>query len=670
MAMPPRDDIPRWLSNNQQKNEYLKKVRAETRDVGMHPPMMEEDIELKLRLKEELLLFCTRMFPNIFYLELSQDHLDVIENLERCIKGGGIYVQAMPRGSGKTSITICAVLWAILNGWRKYILVVAADKEAAESILSTITEELEGNDELMRFYPEACHYFRALEGNVVRARHQMVEGEESRIVYKKDRLRMARYPDADEEIEWCAESIIEARGLTGRVRGANIRMEDGSILRPDFCTVDDPQTAESAKSMSQIAFREKLILQDVFCTSGPGKRRMSGVMQCTVIQDGDLSDRFLKRYASKRAKMVYKWPSKKEGKEMWEQYIQLRRKHLKTGNEDKICNSFYIDNRSIMDEGAVVGWPQRYNENEISAIQSAYNIIAEIGTDAFEAEYQNQPRSQASDSVYTLSPIDVASSVHQETRGTIPECVRRTVIGIDVNNYALSWAFVGSPLYLSSYVMDYQKYTGDGSQKILWTPKSGASIETVLSNELINLINKLVDKYHPHMVVVDGNYMTKIVQAVVKMMDAKVGPRIIVGRGTPSERYRSPNALNADKVCNRCHLTKESGEIWFDSHFWHMHTQKGFLLNPGAAGATSIFDKANHRMYSEEVCSEKLLDHYVRNGIEKYTWSTIGKNDLFDATVMAVVGLHMMGANFSGTPVVVKKQNKRARRKPRRPIED
>jgi len=52
-------------------------------------------------------------------------------------------------------------------------------------------------------------------------------------------------------------------------------------VRPALVVLDDPQTDESARSLSQCANRESVLAGAVLGLAGPGKK-ISGIMPCTV----------------------------------------------------------------------------------------------------------------------------------------------------------------------------------------------------------------------------------------------------------------------------------------------------------------------------------------------------------------------------------------------------
>ena len=92
------------------------------------------------------------------------------------------------------------------------------------------------------------------------------------------------------------------------------KRSDGHAVRPSLVVLDDPQTDESARSLSQCANRESILAGAVLGLAGPGKK-ISGIMPCTVIRPADMADNILDRdkhpeWNGERTKMVYAFPRK------------------------------------------------------------------------------------------------------------------------------------------------------------------------------------------------------------------------------------------------------------------------------------------------------------------------------------------------------------------------
>ena len=68
----------------------------------------------------------------------------------------------------------------------------------------------------------------------------------------------------------------------------------------------------------------------------------------------------------------------------------MRADSLRNDGDGSEATEFYRANREAMDAGAIVAWPQRHNEDELSAIQHAMNLRLRDEA-AFFAEYQNEP---------------------------------------------------------------------------------------------------------------------------------------------------------------------------------------------------------------------------------------------------------------------------------------
>src|SRR5690606_10534550 len=106
---------------------------------------------------------------------------------------------------------------------------------------------------------------------------------------------------------------VSVAGLTGSIRGQSTTLPNGSIIRPEFVILDDPQTRESAHSLSQNQRRKAIIKGDVLGMAGPG-RKIAAVMPCTVIRADDMADEMLDRkknaeWSGRKTKMVYRFPT-------------------------------------------------------------------------------------------------------------------------------------------------------------------------------------------------------------------------------------------------------------------------------------------------------------------------------------------------------------------------
>ena len=238
------------------------------------------------------------------------------------------------------------------------------------------------------------------------------------------------------------------------IRGQNYARTDGQVVRPQLVMVDDPQTTESAWSPSQSQRREAILAGDVLGMAGPG-RKIAGLMACTVIRPADMADNILDRekhpeWQGERTKMVYAFPNNEK---LWAKYAELRADSLRNDGDGAEATDFYRDNRQAMDTGAVVAWPQRFNTDEISAIQHAMNLKLRDEA-AFFAEYQNEPIvEEIGEEMLTAEQI--AGKLNGYRPGEIPIGCNHLTMFIDVQQKVLFWMLCAWEENFTGYVVDY-----------------------------------------------------------------------------------------------------------------------------------------------------------------------------------------------------------------------
>ena len=98
-----------------QKNaERMRRERAKFSEIGEVPSV--KDPERRESCAFDLRLFCETYRSQVFHYGWSDDHLKILETIESVILGESstsLMAIAMPRGSGKTTISITAAIWAL-----------------------------------------------------------------------------------------------------------------------------------------------------------------------------------------------------------------------------------------------------------------------------------------------------------------------------------------------------------------------------------------------------------------------------------------------------------------------------------------------------------------------------------------------------------------------------
>ena len=140
------------------------------------------------RCKKSLRLFAETYFPERFTLKWSPDHLDFISHLEDRITEGGYKAQAMPRGSGKSSLVITAAEWAALYGFRQYLFLIAVSDSKAKVLIDVIKTDLFANEKLAADFPEACYPIKKLEQKSIKAKSQTLNGDPTYITWSTNRI--------------------------------------------------------------------------------------------------------------------------------------------------------------------------------------------------------------------------------------------------------------------------------------------------------------------------------------------------------------------------------------------------------------------------------------------------------------------------------------------------
>ena len=395
-------------------------------------------------------VFAETYFSAAFCLAWSQAHLKAIERIERAVVHGELYALAMPRASGKTTLTTIACIWAVLTGRHRMVAMIAANAGKAKQLLKAVKIHLRGNELLRADFPEVCYPIHKL-GNVnQRSPGQTYNGQPTMMEYTATMLVLPTIPGSVAS----GATILCAGMEGGDIRGAHRPLESGEIMRPSLVLIDDPQTRKSARSDMQNQTREAILAGDVLMMAGPG-RKIAGLMGCTVIVRGDMADRILDRklhpeWQGERTAMLTRFP---DDMKLWDEYGERRAAELANDGDGSLATEFYRAHREEMDRGALPSWPARYNADELSAVQHAMNLYYRDRA-AFFAECQNAPLDDHRDEEL-LDADAIARQLNGAPRGAAPlECAKLTAF-IDVHKKLLFWMVCGWSDRFDGHVLDY-----------------------------------------------------------------------------------------------------------------------------------------------------------------------------------------------------------------------
>jgi len=642
------------------------------RDIGELPAVVNP--ERKQRAERDFRFFCESYFPATFHLKWSADHLKVIAKIEEAVLHGGLFAMATPRGMGKSSLCESACIWAVLYGHREFVCLIGSDEGHAVDMLESIKTELDSNDLLLEDFPEACHPIRCLDGIANRCSGQLYQGQRTHIGWTAREIVLPTMPGSK-----ASGAIIKVAGITGRIRGMKSKTPEGRSLRPSLVVLDDPQTDESARSLSQCATRESILAGAVLGLAGPGKK-IAGVMPCTVIRPGDMADNILNRdlhpeWNGERTKLVYVFPAHEK---LWQQYAQIRAESLRAGHGGREATEFYCQNREAMDEGAVVAWPERFNHDELSAVQHAMNLKLQDEA-AFFAEYQNEPLPEEVPDEGLLTADQVASKVDRLHRGEVPVGCNHLTMFVDVQAKLLFFVVAAWEEDFTGYVIDYGAYpdqrrpyfTLRDARHTIGSVAAGTGLEGAIYAGLEKLTAEYLGRswrrddgamMRIERCLIDANWgsSTDVVYQFCRQSahGAVVMPshgRFVGASSIPFSEYRRKHG---DRVGLNWRIPNVQGKravrhVLFDTNYWKSFVQARLAVPMGDRGCLALFgdDPTMHRLFAEHITAEYRVKTEGR-GRTVDEWKLrpeASDNHWLDCLVGCAVGASIQGAVLPGT---------------------
>lgn len=637
------------------------------RDIGDLPAVV--NTERKGKAASDFRYFCDSYFPLTFHLAWSPDHLKVIAKIEQAVQRGGLFAMAMPRGSGKTTICECACIWAVLFGHRDFVCLIGSDEGHAMDMLESIKMELDGNDLLLADFPEVVYPIQSLDGIANRCNGQLYKGERTHIGWTAREVVLPTMPGSV-----ASGAIIKVAGITGRIRGMKYKRADGHTVRPTLVVLDDPQTDESARSLSQCATRESVLAGAVLGLAGPGQK-ISGIMPCTVIRPSDMADNILSRdkhpeWNGERTKMVYSFPANEK---LWQRYAELRAESMRAGNAGESATEFYGSNRSEMDEGAVIAWPERFNHDELSAIQHAMNLKLQDEA-AFFAEYQNEPLPAESGTDDELTAGQIAAKTNRMQRRDVPIGCNHLTMFIDVQANLLFFVVAAWEDDFTGYVVDYGSFPDqkrpyftlrDARLTLPIATKSSGQEGSIYAG-----LERLTGEYLGREWRRDDGAMLRIERCLI---DANWGSSTDViyqfcrqsshagnvmpshGRfvGASSQPFSEYKRRPGDRIGHNWRMPNVAGKravrhVVFDTNFWKSFVHARLAVPMGERGCLSLFGESadQHRLLADHLTAEYRVKTEGR-GRTVDEWKQRperGDNHWLDGIVGCAVAASIQGA--------------------------
>jgi len=662
----------RYEREKERLRQHAADVSLSGRDIKAIPAVVNP--ERRARACLDLEFFCLEYFPELFTLPFSDDHRRVIAKLQRAVLEGGLFAVAMPRGSGKTTLAETGALWAEVIGARSFVCLIGSDEGHAAKMLDSLKTEFETNEALLEDFPEVVYPIRCLERIAQRAVGQLFQDKPTRIGWTAQQIILPTIPGSR-----ASGSIIRAVGLTGGLRGMKHKRADGSVVRPSLVILDDPQTDESARSLSQCATRESILAGAVLGLAGPGQK-IAGVMPCTVIKPGDMADKILDRqkhpqWQGERTKMVYAFPSNTE---LWDKYAEIRAESFRADGDGSEATEFYSENREAMDAGAVIAWPERFNHDELSAIQHAENLKLQDER-AFFAEYQNDPLPEDLGDASDLTTAQVAAKINRLPRGQFPVVCHRLTMFVDAHKNVLYYATVAWGEDFGGYVVDYgtfpdqcQAYfTLRDARHTLNAVTPGTGFEGTLYAGLDKFLGSYLAREWERddgailrigRCLIDANWeaSTAIVYQFCRQSAhaAVLMPSHGKYVGAGSKPFNEYKRKRGDRIGHNWRVPGGRGRgvryVAFDANFWKTFVHARLAVVMGDKGCLSIFGTKpeRHRLFAEHLTAEYRVktEGRERTVDEWKQRPDRPDNHWFDCLVGCAVAASMQGIAQPGIP--------------------
>ena len=642
--------------------ERSRRTSLAGREIAPLPPIF--NARRRAACKYDLALFLRTYLPKKFKKSFSRNHLRYIRTLQDAIINGGLRAIAMPRGAGKTTIVKGAVVWAILYGWHKYVLVVSATKTEATELLADVKKSFV-SERIREDFPEVAVPLARLGGSALLARGQLFEGEATGIVWQTDKIKTPTIPGSA-----ASAATIRAVGINGAIRGASTDGVDGETARPSLVVCDDLQKIEDAKNPERVKKICDKIERDIIGLAADGDS-MTVVMVCTCIEPDDVSAIYLSpetrpQWNGLRFKMVERFPDRLD--DLWlREYATRRRKSAKE------ANAFYAEHREAMDAGAVVDWPENYDrKKEASRLQRAMNYLIDDEA-SFWSERQNEPRAPE-----TASLVCDARTIRSRTNGLerfqVPNDATTLTAFIDVHADVLYYAVCAFKDDRTCFVVDYGAFP-EQREEYFFKGRSGnatlkqtfafADVDGGIQEGVFSLIHQILGEtwlsVSGHVLsisrlMVDVGYRRDPVESAIRRVGVPVvspakGRAIGATRKPMSEWTPKPGA----KVGNRWIAEPTPGRafktITTDVNFFKSEVHAAFAAPVGSVAGASLWGSVEerHRMFADHCCAERCqLAKAAGNEVAEWTAIPGRDNHLFDCVVGCFAGAAVQGLRKPG----------------------
>jgi phage terminase large subunit GpA-like protein len=326
-----------------------------------------------------------------------------------------------------------------------------------------------------------------------------------------------------------------------------------------------------------------------------------------------------------------------------------------------------------MDAGAMVAWPERYNDDELSAIQNAMNLKLRDEA-AFFAEYQNEPLVEE-EAAGILTADEIAAKVNNHRRCEIPLGANHLTMFIDVQGRLLVVAWEDD---LTGYVVDYGSwpdqqrpfFTLRDARRTIPRAFPSAGVEGAIYSALEALTGDYLNRQWRR----EDGAMVKIDRCLI---DANWGQstdlvyqfcrqsphsgillpshgKFVGASSTPFSEYKRKKG---DRIGHHWRIPNVQGRrqvryVLIDTNYWKSLVHARLAVTMGDKGCVSLFGQKpeEHRLLAEHLVAEYPVKVEARGRVvdEWKLRAAAPDNHWLDCLVGCSVAASIQGASLPG----------------------
>lgn len=349
-----------------------------------------------------------------------------------------------------------------------------------------------------------------------------------------------------------------------------------------------------------------------------------------------------------------------------QEYLKLRIEREQSDPDARIAFRYWRDNQAEIERDCVVSNPSSYSKKmhgdgeplELSAIQSYYNKVADLGEKAVATEIDNDPPEEVGPQGSGLTWQVVASRLSGLDRGQLPANASCITAAIDLGKYLCHWVVIAWWKGAGGCVIDYGRAEVAGTDRGMDNEASEPQIYRALLNWRDEILTKkYVDAAGSarkiDAVFIDSGTFTDAAYQFVRDVH---GSPFFVSKGIGKYRNKTTETENV-KPGNHFHASyQEAQKLWLyelDTDYWKQFVHERFLTptfddqNFLRRGALSLFVQPNdrkHTSYAQHIVAEELVSEFKEGKGVKTHWNKVSENNHWlDATYMAAAAASARG---------------------------